>query len=196
MATTLVQRVSDLAMRAATEDKSLRTLINGNTADLTSLTTTAKGNLVLAINEVTALARGIINDAAASGTSTYSSNKIISLITTANSNVINDTIASSITTYSSSKINSQITIAVNSVVNGAGTALDTLKELADAIGNDASFASTVTTALGNRLRLDNATQGLTALQQQNGRTNLDAFGSVEIGNPDTNFVTIFTTALV
>ena len=49
---TLQTRLQDLATRIATEVKALRTLINGNAADLTALTTTAKSNLVAAINEV------------------------------------------------------------------------------------------------------------------------------------------------
>ncbi len=54
---TLKVRIENLATRMGTEAKSLRTLINGNVAGLTALTTTAKGNLVLAINElVTSLA--------------------------------------------------------------------------------------------------------------------------------------------
>ena len=44
----------NFATRVATETKALRTLINGNATDLTALTTTAKGNLVAAINEVAA----------------------------------------------------------------------------------------------------------------------------------------------
>lgn len=43
---------SDLAVRIATECKSLRTLINGNVANLNALTTTNKTNLVAAINEL------------------------------------------------------------------------------------------------------------------------------------------------
>lgn len=52
----LVVQLQDLATRIATEVKSLRTLINGNVADLSSLDTTATSNLVAAINEVYALA--------------------------------------------------------------------------------------------------------------------------------------------
>lgn len=50
----LVTNVSDLATRISTEVKALRTLINGNQTDLSALTTTAKTNLVAAINEVDA----------------------------------------------------------------------------------------------------------------------------------------------
>lgn len=43
-----------------------------------------------------------------------------------------------------------ISAAVNALLNGAPGALDTLKELADALGDDANFAASVTTALNNR----------------------------------------------
>lgn len=39
---------------------------------------------------------------------------------------------------------------ISDLVNGAGPALDTLKELADALGNDSSFASNLTTTLSNK----------------------------------------------
>ena len=40
--------------------------------------------------------------------------------------------------------------AVSTIVDGAPTALDTLNELAAAIGDDANYAATITTALGNK----------------------------------------------
>lgn len=43
--------------------------------------------------------------------------------------------------------------AILALTTGAPTALDTLNELAAAIGDDANFASTVTTALGQRARI-------------------------------------------
>ncbi len=58
-----------------------------------------------------------------------------------------------------------------SLVNTAPGALDTLAELATALGNDPSFATTISTALGNRLRVD-AAQSLSAPQQAQGRDNL------------------------
>lgn len=42
--------------------------------------------------------------------------------------------------------------AIDALVAGAPAALDTLQELADAVGDDADFAATVTTALGLRGR--------------------------------------------
>ena len=61
---------------------------------------------------------------------------------------------------------------VSGVVDSAPSALNTLNELAAALGDDANFSSTTTTALGNRLRVDTASQGLTGTQQANAITNL------------------------
>lgn len=49
---TLEVRLRDIATRMGTEAKALRTLINSNLSDLSSLTTTAKTSLVAAINEL------------------------------------------------------------------------------------------------------------------------------------------------
>jgi Chaperone of endosialidase len=61
---------------------------------------------------------------------------------------------------------------VTALVNSSPAALDTLSELATALGNDSNFSTTTATALGNRLRVDTASQGLTSTQQSNARTNL------------------------
>ena len=45
-------------------------------------------------------------------------------------------------------VTSAVSTAVSNLVNGAGTALDTLKELADALGGDSNFATSVSTSLG------------------------------------------------
>ena len=47
-----------------------------------------------------------------------------------------------------------ITDAIDALIDNAPTALDTLNELAAALGDDANYATTVTTALGDRLRVD------------------------------------------
>lgn len=49
---TLQVRLGNLATRVATECKALRILISNNAADLSALTTTAKSNLVAAVNEL------------------------------------------------------------------------------------------------------------------------------------------------
>ncbi len=100
---------------------------------------------------------------------------------------------STTTTYSANKINTAIAAAVASLVNGASTTLDTLNEIATALGNDANFATTITTALGNRLRFD-AAQTLTAAQKAQGKANLDAYGALEMGNPDADLVALYVAA--
>lgn len=159
----LQTRLTDLATRIATECKALRTLINGNAANLSALNTTAKSSLVAALNEVQAAAAmaAAINDAA-TGTGSV---------------------------WSSSKTSQEISAAVAAVVNGAGAALDTLNELAAALGNDANFASSTATALANRIRVDTA-QTLNTAQQ------LQACQNLGIGDPETNFVTTFNAGLV
>jgi len=54
-------------------------------------------------------------------------------------------------------VNTAISTAVSNLINGSGSALDTLKELADALGNDANFASTVTTNLALKAPLASPT---------------------------------------
>ncbi|QNQ40964.1 hypothetical protein [Brucella intermedia] len=73
--------------------------------------------------------------------------------------------------------------AVDDLVNGSGSALDTLKELADALGNDSEFATTVGNALGVRVRVD-AAQTFTLAEKKRGRDNIDAVGTVDKGKPD------------
>lgn len=165
----LITRVNDLVTRAATECKSLRNLLNGNASDLSGLTTTTKTNLVAAVNEL----KTLIDDVeAAAGAS------------------IDDAVTVGNKTWSSSKISQEITDAVDGILNGVPAALDTLEELANAIGDDANFATTITAALGNRLRADINNQGLTTQQKLNVCTNAG------IGDPDTNFVTTFEAGLV
>lgn len=177
----LQSNLSSLATRIATEFKTVKTLISGNNqGTLTGLTTTNKSNLVAAINEVKAVA-----DGAAGGGAT-----------------INDTTPSTTTVYSSTKTEAVVSSAVNAVLDGAPAALDTLNELAAAINDDASFAATTTAALGNRVRVDTATQGLTTAQQGNARTNIAAASTTELstlrtdmGDHTANFVTTFEAGL-
>jgi 2-keto-3-deoxy-galactonokinase len=79
------------------------------------------------------------------------------------------TTASAASTYATT---SYVNTAVANVVDSAPAALDTLNELAAALGDDANFSTTISTALGNRLRVDTASQGLTSTEKSNARTNL------------------------
>lgn len=155
----LSTNVTNLATRIATEVKSLRTLINNNAADLSSLSTTAKGNLVAAINELnTALGTINTNIGSLSSLTTTDKTSIVAAINELDSliggvdltDLINDTTTTTTNVWSSSKTDSAITAAVAAVVDLAPSALDTLNELAAALGDDANFASTVTTALASK----------------------------------------------
>lgn len=160
----LATQIVALAQAIGADIKDLRT----KQGDLTSLTTTAKGTLVAAINELkTALAGSgaAINDTAGNGatTVTWSADKIFDTIEAAKVAVKAD------------------------LTNGAAAALDTLNELAAALGNDPSFAATIATELGNRLRFD-AAQVLTTPQKLQACTNLG------IGDPEHNFAAAYATA--
>ena len=61
---------------------------------------------------------------------------------------------------------------IAALVDSSPATLDTLNEIAEALGDDPNFAATMTTALGNRLRVDINNQGLNPTQQANARTNL------------------------
>ncbi|ASE39151.1 hypothetical protein [Brevundimonas vesicularis] len=168
-------RLQDLATRIATEIKSVRALVNGNAADLAALSFGAKTTVVGALNEL----KGMIDGASAAAGAT-----------------INDAASSSTTqTYSVDKIRDLVTTSISALTAGAPGALDTLDELAAALGDDANFAANITTALSNRLRVDTAAQGLTEQQKTNGRANLGVPATTEIGNPDANLVSVFETGL-
>jgi hypothetical protein len=173
---TLQARLTDLATRIAQEIKSVRTLLNGNAADLSALSTSAKSNLVAAVNELYTIAQAA--SAAASAAA-----------------VIDDAATDTTHAWSAHKIALEIQAAKDALVNGASTALDTLQELAAALGNDPNFANTILTALGKRVRVD-AAQVFTAPEQLQARTNIGAQDAAAIGNPDTDLVAIFNAGLL
>lgn len=192
----LSTNVSNLATRVATEIKSVRTLINGNAADLSALTTTDKTNLVAALNELNA-AIGAIDL----------------------TDLISDATTATTTTWSSTKINSSIDAAVSALVDGAPGVLDTLNELAAALGDDADFTTTITNLI-NAKADDSAVVHVTgdetvagiktftsapvvpdasfAIAKVDGlQTALDAkANSADVGDTATNYVTVFEAGLV
>lgn len=86
-----------------------------------------------------------------------------------------------------------ITNAIAALVGGAGAAYDTLVEIEALLqSNDGSLAA-LTTAVNNRVRYD-AAQSLDNTQKTQARTNIGAYGSTEIGNPDTDFVAVYNAA--
>lgn len=83
-------------------------------------------------------------------------------------------------------VTAAITSAINGLVNAAPGALDTLKELADALGDDTNFAATMTTALAGKVP---TTRTVTI----NGTAqDLSADRSFTVGNVRTDVVSIFT----
>ena len=166
---TLENRLIALANAIGTDVKDLK-LKQG---DLTSLNTGVKTSLVTALNEVLALAQ------------------------TGGANLLDDASSSLVKTYSSSKIGAQLNAAIDALRSeltaGAGAALDTFAELANALNNDPSFASNIATSLGKRVRMD-AVQTFSLAEKLQARQNIDAYGSIELGNPDIDLVNAYTVA--
>lgn len=157
---TLAARVAALATAIGLKIKDIIT----NMGSLSALTTTAKGSLVSAINEVKA--GGLqINDTTASGSTTYSSNKI---------QAVADASAQAVKTQ---------------LLGGASAAFDTLQEVEAALAGDSTALNNLLTAVGNRVRFD-AAQTLTTGQIT------QACANIGVGEPDTDFVSTFNTALV
>lgn len=182
----LQTRISDLITVIGTDYKQLRTFITGSgTGDLTGLTTTAKNSLIAAVNEVNAKPSAVPADA-----------------TTTVKGVARFATPAEITAGTATGVMVDVAgvraerAALRQEILGTNVpaTLDTLDELAAAIADDGNFATTVTTGLGNRLRVDVATQALTGTQQANGQANLSVYSRTEIGNPETDLVALYTAA--
>lgn len=157
----LETRIVALAQAIGADVKSL----TAKQGDLTSLSTTAKTNIVAAINELYAALGNKIDDLAGDGatTVTWSANKIYDTIEAAKSAIKNE------------------------LIDGSAAALDTLKELAAALNNDPNFATTIATELGNRVRFD-AAQTLTTAQK------LQACTNIGVGDPERDLAAAYVTA--
>lgn len=156
-------------------------------SDLTSiaaLATTSYGRAFLTLADAAAL----MSLLTASSTTVQG---IVELATSTETTTGTDTVRAT----TPAGVKAAIDAATAALVNSAPGALDTLKELADALGSDPNFATTMATALGNRVRVDTAAQGLNGTQQSNARTNIDVYSKTEIGDPTTNFVTTFEAGL-
>ena len=69
-----------------------------------------------------------------------------------------------------STINTASAAAVTYLVDSAPATLDTLNELAAALGDDANFASTVATSLGNKLDISSASTTYATITNLNEKT--------------------------
>ncbi len=82
--------------------------------------------------------------------------------------------------------------AIQNVVGAAPALIDTIKEVADALGNDPNFATTI---LGQLAAKANAADVYTQIQA-NTLFKLKSEYDNEIGVPDTDFVVVFNTGLL
>lgn len=158
------QRITLLAQAIAADVKTLKAA----DGDLTALTTTAKTNLVAAINELRSMINSgaaLIDDTKGNGDTgfTWSADKIYDTIEAAKAAVKSD------------------------ILGGADAAYDTLKELQVFIQNDATLTSSLVSAVNNRVRFDDA-QTLTQAQKA------QACANIGIGDPDTDFAAAYASA--
>lgn len=184
---TLEQRVNEFATQVGTD-------INGilaNIGDLTALSTTDKTSLVNAINEiVNGTPSGVL----------LASNNLSDILDAAVARTnLNVTSSADVTTEIATAIagqtlaslgglsEAQVDARVQLLVDSAPAALDTLNELAAALGDDPNFAATITAGLNNKVAYDVA-QTKTVAEKLQACTNLG------IGDPDATFLITYTTA--
>jgi len=160
----LTTRIESLVIRVAQEFNDVRT----KAGNLANLTTTDKSSLVAAINELQAavVSATVIDDAQVSAVTTYSSNKIVSLLDALKADIL----------------------------GGADAAYDTLVEIQQLLQNGTTGLDALLAAVNLRVRFD-AAQTLTVAEQLQARTNIGAVAAADVGNTDTDFVVIFDGAL-
>jgi hypothetical protein len=130
----LETNLETLATRVATEFKTIRTSLTGNASgSLAALTTDQKGSFVAAINELDAAIEAL---ASAEGGAT-----------------INDSTTSGAQVWSSSKTSTEISAAIAALIDSAPGVLDTLNELAAALGDDPDFATTISGQIAGKVSL-------------------------------------------
>lgn len=161
----LATRIESLVIRVAQEFNDVR----AKAGNLASLTTTDKSTLVAAINELQAAVTSstAIDDAQIATTSTYSSNKIVSLLDALKTEIL----------------------------GGADAAYDTLVEIQQLLQSGTSGLDALLAAINMRVRFD-AAQSLTVTEQLQARTNIGAVAADDVGNADTDFVAVFVATLI
>lgn len=152
--TTMIKNLSAAFTAAGVDVKGLLAKIG----DLGTLTTTQRASLVGALNE---LKTGI--DAAVK---------------------IDDAKTQAGTTWSSTKINSAINAAISALVSGAPEALDTIKEVADAINTNKDAITALQQIAAGHVKFD-AAQTLSDTQKQQARENIDAVSAAQLAATDT-----------
>src|SRR5690606_33212191 len=188
----LQDRLSDLITAIGTDIKQFRTWITGSSSgDLAGLDTTDKTSVVGAINEVLGVAESAAGGGWTAVDASESTKGIVELATLAEVATGTDTVRA--VTPAGVR---QERLALKEEILGSGvpSALDTLEELAAAIGDDEDYAAGITAQLANRVRVDTASQGLNSTEQANARTNIDVYSKEELGDPETNLAALYESA--
>lgn len=195
----LQTRLDALITRIGTEFKALRTIVGGSgTSDLTAINPTYTAtDIAAALLEVHTIASSggpADTDALPEGSVNlyYTDARADARVQAA----IGTIAAPSATQVASTQnVSDHVATEIAAVINAAPGALDTLDELAAALGDDANFATTMTTALATKLDFG-AAQTLTAGQQTQGQDNLQVYSRTELGDPETDLVALFNAALL
>ena len=213
----LSAQINNLAVRIAKECK----LIYIKLGDTTQLNTDNAESLVKAINSLKTNFDNAMLAINANSADIDAAEAAITALQERLNTIINDTLASTTTVYSSSKVDSEITKAKQEVKNdllgGAGTAYDTLNELAELIESNQDAITALQNLAAGHVKYDDA-QELTDVQKKQARDNINAvsqdeidFSAIEatiasnksevdtlkadIGDLNTNFVTTFEAEL-
>ena len=174
---TFSKQINNLAIRVGKECRLIYAKIGKS-----ALTTAEKTTLIGAINELDAAVKSNDGDISAI-------NSALTALQTKLTGIIDDTTASTPKVYSSSKVDSQITAAKQAVKNdllgGAGTAYDTLKELAELIETNKTAIEALQTIAAGHVKYD-AAQVLTEEQKTQARTNIGAVAASEVDFTEVN----------
>lgn len=161
----LASQVTLLAQALGAQVKAIK----ANAGNLGALSTTEKSSLVGAINELKSAISSLSGSAGAA---------------------ISDTAGAGDTTHtwSADKLVTALAQVKSDIVAGAPAAYDTLVEIANKLTSDDTALNGLLTAVGNRVSYADA-QALTSAQQA------QACANMGVGDPATDFVAAFNTAL-
>ena len=201
----LVAAVNEVLTKVGVVSQNLANFTAAEATDLAAMTTTAKGTYGQAVNELklsvdtlAGVMNGKFGDLATLSTTDKSSvvaaiNELfgtVSSISGAAAALIDDTLTTSLTkTWSIDRIKTEIQAAKDALLGDApSAALDTLRELGDALTADGSAIASITTALAKRVSVADAqTFTDTEIAQ--------AWANLNLGDASVDLVAAFESAL-